>query len=407
MKSKNEKYTDEWWKKENLLNEDNFDPNEFPLLYNLSAAFIYQFIPKPKDNQLPEYVYVNDYCDKERPRDSKIKLKLAIAEWNTMWEAGHLRYDVFWHKLPKSLGWLKRFADKNIYLLPNNPNKQYYTYEPLFHLLPFKTRKHSGLPLIKKGRWPFSMDFGWYNNYLPTDFNDRLSKAFAFHLWPLLISGSKPSAFSKNDPIKILAHNLDYWLPYAYSFIEKQLGTHGRIPIENKEQEKEFKKIKKNIPQEVKVCRPLIGGPIWQGEEEAWNATKEIVEIADKNGELRNIIDAVKSNRIKDDFSNEWSYAKEDFERRIFKKRSKIKVTFVELHDTPPVHGPYSELHENLLWEDFLGLLDTKEKRIVVCLRSGITKMGEISRILGYANHSPVSKALSKIRKKALKYINQ
>jgi len=222
-----------------------------------------------------------------------------------------------------------------------------------------------------------------------------------------LISSSKPSAFSKDDPIKILAHNLDYWLPYAYSFIEKQLETHGRVPIEDKEQEKEFKKIKKKVPQEVEVCRPLIGGPIWQGEDEAWNATKEIVEIADRNGKLRNIIEAVKSNRIKDDFSNEWSYAKEDFERRIFKKRSKIKVTFVELHDTPPVHGPYSELHEDLLWEDFLGLLDTKEKRIVVCLRNGITKIGEISRMLGYANHSPVSKSLSKIRKKALKYTNQ
>jgi len=123
MKDKNEEYIGEWWKEENLLNEDNFDPDEFPLLHNLSGAFIYQFIPKPKDNQLAEHVYVNDYRNKKVPIDSQNRLKLAISEWNTIWEVGYLRYDVFWRTLPESLRWLKRFADRNIYFLLDNPNK--------------------------------------------------------------------------------------------------------------------------------------------------------------------------------------------------------------------------------------------------------------------------------------------
>jgi len=130
-----------------------------------------------------------------------------------------------------------------------------------------------------------------------------------------------------------------------------------------------------------------------------------MVNTADSSGKLRAIIDAVQSNRVEDDFSDKWSFAKEDFERKLYRKRSKVKVSFVELDNTLPVHGPESEVHEKLLWEDFLALLKPKERHIVVCLRSGITNLKEISEKLGYANHTPVSKALKKIREKAAKYL--
>lgn len=90
-----------------------------------------------------------------------------------------------------------------------------------------------------------------------------------------------------------------------------------------------------------------------------------------------------------DDFSDRWSYAREDFERKLYRKRSKVKVAFVELDETIPVHGPYSEAEENLVWEDFLALLDPKERRIVVCLRSGFSNLTDVARQLGYANHPP------------------
>ena len=111
---------------------------------------------------------------------------------------------------------------------------------------------------------------------------------------------------------------------------------------------------------EITVDRPLKGGPVWMGEEEAWIATEEMVELADSGGRLRGLIEAIKSNRVEDDFSPMWSRAKEDFERKLYHKRAKVKVVFIELDDTIPVHGPESEVHENLLWEDFLALLEPK-----------------------------------------------
>jgi hypothetical protein len=60
-----------------------------------------------------------------------------------------------------------------------------------------------------------------------------------------------------------------------------------------------------------------MGGTLWIGEDEASQVTAEIVNAADRNGQLRGLIDAIKSNRVVDDFSPRWSYAREDFERKL------------------------------------------------------------------------------------------
>ena len=239
--------------------------------------------------------------------------------------------------------------------------------------------------MLKKGLWPPSIPWGKYDNIVSKDFDNRLSAAFAYHIWPLLVSQSGMASFSMTDPLRILAHNLDFWLPYIQSVAEDRLGCFDRVKPEGKDVIKKLNKIKKELPSGVKAGTPRMGGSIWTGEEDAREATREMVEKADARGRLRAIIDAVKSNRIEDDFSSRWSYAKEDFERKVYRKRSKIKVTFVELSETVPVHGADSEVHENLLWEDFMGFLDIKEKRIVVLLRNGVTRMSDIGERLGYA----------------------
>jgi argonaute-like protein implicated in RNA metabolism and viral defense len=56
---------------------------------------------------------------------------------------------------------------------------------------------------------------------------------------------------------------------------------------------------------------------------------------------------------------------------------------------------------------DFLALLDTKNRQIVVLLNSGMTSKTEIAKVLGYANHSGVSKRLTQIRKTAETFFNK
>ena len=152
---------------------------------------------------------------------------------------------------------------------------------------------------------------------------------------------------------------------------------------------------------------PRAGGDLWRGEAEAAEVLQWTVDEADADGRLRGILEAVRSNRVEDDFSEHWSYAREDFERKLYRKRSKVKVRFVELTDTIPVQGPGTDLDANLVFADFLALLDRQEQQVVILLQSGVTKVGEVASILGYKNHSPVSKRLTRIRMKAEEYFNR
>lgn len=394
--------------KEELATGDELDREVFPQLYNLSSAFFYQYICRPLSKAKPEFVYIP--CEpyenmSGHRRDVELELEVAINKWNYSWEANRLRQEMFKGKLPFKLKWLEKYTKANLYLIPDF-NLRYDAYLPLYHMLPQCILKSYNLPLFRKGMWP-PAGFAkyWRLIQLTSDFDNRLAKAFAHHIWPLLNHRSKINAFSKDDPVVILSHNLNYWLPYAYSVVEERLRSFPRADCDNIEQERELIRLRRKMPTDVKIDRPLKGGTIWSGEDDAWNVTKELVALADKKGKLREIIDAIRANRIEDDFSSRWTYEREDFERKLYKKRSKTKVSFVQLDDTIPVHAPSSELDDDLLWEDFISILDKKEKRVVVCLRNGITKVGEIGKLLGYASHSPVSKTLARIRRKAKQYL--
>jgi len=395
------------WRDHELAAGDELEPENFPRLGNISAAFIFQFVPRPVEIKSPEFVYV-PYQHKARRDDIQTRIELAVAYWGMTWEAAQLRLNLVseLHGLPDELTWLQNHAEENIYLLPEGgPISKYYAYCPLYHLLPQQLLESYGLPLLKGGLWPYTTSDYLRERALPLDFAERLATAFAHHIWPLLNSGSKLSAFSNKEPLRLLAHNLDFWMPYAYQLAESRMRQFPRVDIENKAQAAKLGKLRKRYL-EIQVDRPLMGGTIWQGEAEAWEATKELISCADATGRLRAVIEAIRSNRVEEDFSACWSYAREDFERKLYHKRTKVKIKFVELDDTIPVLGPESEIHDRLLWDQFLGILNEKDRTIVVLLRSGVTKLKDIAQHLGYANHSPVSKALAKLAKKAKDFIN-
>lgn len=385
-----------------LADQDSRGPDVFPGLRGISSGFMYQFIPEPRAPEPPEYVYVPMNRPETVCRDD---MWMAIAKWNMAWEAAELRHEIEGLEMPTGLEWVDDHYGKNIYLLPLTGRHRYAAYAPLYHLIPRSALERFGLPLLKRGNWPTYAPVGMIDDFLPRDFDARFSQAFAFHLWPFLYPGCHMEAFSSSDPLRVLAHNLDYWLPYAYQVVQNRLQALGRVPEENEEQALRIREAQTRMPEGVTVARPYYGGYTWRGEAEALEATREMVEIADGRGRLRAVLDAIRTGRVHEDFSDRWSHARADFERKLNHTRSKVKVVFVELPDTIPVQGPESEVHENLLWEDFLALLDARERRVVVLLRNGVTTVGEISRTLGYANHSPVSKALARIRRRALTFL--
>lgn len=388
----------EWRRDDVFLPEADACPEEYPRLRNISAGFIFGGVVRPLEPAPPEYVTLP--AAHTSPEEF-----LAVAQWNMLWEAAQFRRRFFdLDDLPEPMARIADLGDVNVTFVPRT-RARYFEYAPLFHLLPKRVLDMFGLPLLRGGQWPFMADWSGIDDFLPPDFEDRLARAWAWTVWPHLVSGSKMKAFSADDPIRLLAHNLDFWVPAVTATIQERLQdfsevdkgkTPGPVTLEDG-----------SVLAGAVAGNPRMGGQVWFGEDDARDAVVETVEAADRTGRLRGILDAVRSHRVEDDFSSHWSYAREDFERKLHGKRRKVTVKFVELTDTVPVQGPESDVLGNLVTNDFFTLLDARNREIVVLLNSGVTSRTEIADVLGYANHSAVSKRLAQIRRAAEVYFDE
>jgi hypothetical protein len=375
------------------------DPTEataenYPRLRNISVGFMFSRIARALEPAPPEYVTLPPWggiSDAER--------LVAIAKWNLLWESAQFRRRYFDDdELPPEVAQIADQGDVNVTFIPRTATR-YYEYAPLYHLVSRSQADRNGLPLVRAGIWPYTAGIDQPDSYLPADFSARLGRAWASTVWRHLSPGSTLRAFSPSEPIRLLAHNLDFWIPPVTAVMEEILRDFPVVADDTGEQPVPL--IDGSILDGAVAVSKRCGGDLWYGEDWAAEVVEQVVDAADRHGRLREILDAVRSNRVEDDFSERWSYAREDFERKLYHKRNKVRVRFVELTDTIPVQGPETEVEGNLVVGDFLALLDQRERQIVVLLRSGYTKLGEVADILGYKNHSPVSKYLARVRRKA------
>src|SRR6185312_7827794 len=106
-----------------------------------------------------------------------------------------------------------------------------------------------------------------------------------------LLPSSPQSGFTTNDAIRILAHNLDFWIPAVTEAREDEMRTWcivdsgikpGPVKLSNGE-----------ILDGACMGGPRVGADIWAGEDQASEFVARTVEAADKTGRLRDILDAV------------------------------------------------------------------------------------------------------------------
>lgn len=410
--------SDDYDPRQNVLMDSDdalASPDRYPRMWNMSAGMaFFPAVIRPDTPDRPEYVSVPMPSSTTTDLETRGARIFAVARWNALWEAAQFRRRFFpddleadtddYASLPPDLARIADLGDNNIVFIPRTQTR-YYDYAPLFHLLTRATLDRFGLPMLTAGQWPFWAELTNPDPYLPADFGQRLSRAWGATVWRHLMPGSPQIAFTKDDPIRILAHNLDFWVPAVTEAMEDEMrtwpivdtdGPTGPVRLSNGE-----------ILEGVTAGGPRVGADLWAGEEEAAEFVERTVDAADKTGRLRDILDAVRSHRVHDDFSDRWSPAKEDFDRTLNHKRSKVTVTFVELDDTTPVHGPETEVIGQLACSDFLTLLNPRDREVVVVLRSGVTSLTDVGKILGYSSHSAVSKRLARIRDQAARFFDQ
>lgn len=385
-----------WQREQTFLPAEEATPESFPSLYNISAGMLFAGVIRPVEPELPDYVAI----EMDHPR---MEIAGVVGRWNMLWEAAQFRRRFFDEdEMPAPIAKLADLGDINTILVPRSTSR-YFEYAPLYHLLKKSTLDRFGLPLLRRGQWPFLGDYSNVDRFLAPDFGERLAKAWAWTVWPHLNSGSRLSAFSKNDPIRLLAHNLDFWVPPVTDVTQETLRTFPEV--DKGKVVGPVTLVDGSFLDGAVTGNPRMGGSIWMGEDDAAEVVAATIEAADSTGRLRDILDAVQSHRVADDFSTQWSNAREDFERKLYRKRNKVRVRFVELTDTIPVQSPESEVLGKLVTSDFLALLDNQQREIVVLLSSGY-RQHEIAEQLGYANHSPISKKLAHIRHQAEMYFD-
>lgn len=373
--------------------------DSYPRMFTLSAGPIYQTVISPQHPEPAEYVTI-PMAGLGTPQGDR--LAVNVAGWNLLWEAAQFRRRHFDEdELVEPIRELADLGDNNFVFVPRTRSR-YYELGPLLHLLPARTLDRYGLPLLRAGQWPFLMESRDVDRYLPRDFSERLSRAWAATVWPHLCSASPMNAFTKHDPVKLLSHNLDYWIPPATTVIQDVISSFPRGGT-GTELNGEVRLVDGSILPDTSLVRPRKGGDVWQGEDWAAEIVGWIIDEADASGNLRGILDTVRSNRAHDDFSPRWSHAREDFERKLNHSRAKVKVAFMEVPDVTPVQSPEAEVIGNKVVADFLALLDAKERQVVVLLMNGF-RHHEAAEALGYANHSAVSKKLPAIRRAAERY---
>lgn len=393
------------------------DPSRYPVLHVCSPGMFYGDMPLavPKERTPLELVFIPI-----RPRSFKDSTHYGVPmiEWNLLWEMGQLRSELFdeWRRKYKNVPeWLRRYSNRNIYFVHDLAKNPMETFAPLYCMLPREILERVGLPPTGRRLWP--LDTG--NDaatQMPSDGYARFERALSLHLWPRLVHGKRWKAFSDDDPVKVLTHSPVFWLPHALETCFERACWYDReydeLTEKRRAQLDEANARPELIAEGVQFVPARYGGPLWEGAEEAEDATQQMIEHADRAGNLRALIDTVASNRVHDDFSPYWSREREDFERAMYHKRAKVKVSFVELPEREAIHSHFTQMApspdagviEQAMFNDFLALLDQKNRSIVICMRRGMTTASEISRALGYANHTPVTKRLRKIRQVARRY---
>ena len=170
------------------------------------------------------------------------------------------------------------------------------------------------------------------------------------------------------------------------------------------------KKFAEQIPdykeQKVVIRRPRLGGILWDinDEQECEEVVEEMLDGLGLMEPIAPLIDLLHSHHTHEDFSDQYSWVKADFERSFYSKRSRIKIELVETVDDFPAWqiGEYYG-HDDLVFRDLLSCFDHREQRLLIALRHGKTTT-EISREMGLKGHASISRKLAILKERFSAY---
>jgi len=354
-----------------------------------------------------EIVFVNG--DPRRP--NHVESTHATSLWNMSYAGGHLRPGEIFDSVMKQVPGIAKRSNPNIFLAPKLPNGLSELHVMLASLLP---DEHLGGAALERLRPNMSLSLvGRYD--VADDYVTRVEHGFAKYMWTRLSPGSRarPELFAPSSPLKLLAGDVRFWMQRLYRIaVERREQFFDPVPDDPEWKsmealEAEFRESIKGAEGQYSLRRPLYGGTVWDGEDagEREAVIDEAIHGNDVEGSLAPVIELLHSHRAHEDFSDRYSWIKEDFERSFYSKRAKLKVELIETLDDAPVwDSDDCEGYSDVLFRDVIAALDVHERILLLAIRSGKT-VCEISNEAGLRGHASISRRITRLKEKVTRLL--
>jgi hypothetical protein len=236
-------------------------------------------------------------------------------------------------------------------------------------------------------------------------------RAFEEYIWTKLARHHRwhYEFFDPTSPLRLLAGDVRFWMNRLYRLAVEWSEDFEEVSGEGENWESIealTHKLRENLPQEqwsnFLGRRPLMGGSLWNPDdpEDCEAVVEEMLNGAGIMESLQAVLEVLHTHPVHEDFSDRYSWIKEDFERSFYRKRAKVKVTLLETVDDLPVWSAKEPVgYGDILFRDLLSFFDRRDQHIFIAVRQGKT-VSEIATELGHKGHAAVSRRLAEIKRK-------
>jgi hypothetical protein len=347
------------------------------------------------------------FVDRDMKSPSRLEDDYAISMWNMAHDGGHLRPGDIFDTVTAQVPGIARRTNPNIFLAPRLSSGYTELHAMLASLLPDRVlqgahieRPRANLALSLVGRYQ-----------LPDDYASRVETAFAAFIWTKLLPGSRNQrgAFAKSASVRMLAGDVRFWMQRIFR-IALERRELRMISVEDDPEWKPMDAIEQEFRRQLGseddsnylVRRPLYGGDLW--DPESASDRDDVIHQAIHGGtaqeSLAPVLELLRTQRAHEDFSSQYSWVKEDFERSFYSKRAKLKVELISTADDAPVWETGDcDGYSDLLLRDLLAVINTRERKLLLAIREGRTPC-EIAKEQGLRGHATISRRIAALKNK-------
>jgi hypothetical protein len=345
---------------------------------------------------------------------SALQFDAMVYQWNQSASGGWVRAEDVVDYLTAIHPGLNQRENPNLIFVPQRADGLTQLHVMLASLL-----TDGALARLKMKRQPANIGLNLVGiRQLPHSCGERIEHEFSRLIWKKMSPAARLNAsfFSPSSSLRLLAGDTGYWMHRLYRIAMERREMMFE-PVKDDESWKPLvdlhSAVMATIPESERdwyeVRRPLYGGDVWNENDrvERRELLNEAINGIGVMDSLAPVVELLHARRAHEDFSERYSWIKEDFERQFYSKRAALKVELIETLDDAPVWSSTdNEGYGHALFRDVMAWLDRKERKLFLALRMGKTA-SEIAKAGGLSSHASISRRIARLKQKLNRILGQ